>query len=68
MDKEDLYDAVRRNSQFENAQFIIIPLIEKTVKNDSGHWLIFVIDFAKTKFICLTHAINLRVVKELVKQ
>lgn len=47
MNKVDLYDAVRKNTKFDNAQLIIVPLIEKTVKDDSGHWLLFAIDILK---------------------
>ena len=53
MNKADLYDAVRRNKKFDNAQFLIIPLIEKTLKNDSGHWLLFVVDLVKDKIYLL---------------
>jgi hypothetical protein len=44
MGKLDLYQAVRRARKFDNARLIIIPVIEKKVKNDSGHWLLFAID------------------------
>jgi hypothetical protein len=44
MGKLDIYQAVRRARKFDNARLIIIPIIEKNVKNDSGHWLLFAID------------------------
>jgi Ulp1 family protease len=47
MGKWDLYQAIRRARKFDNARLILIPLIEKKVKNDSGHWLLFVIDLEK---------------------
>jgi hypothetical protein len=46
MGKLDLYQAVRRARKFDNARLIIIPIIEKKVKNDSGHWLLFAIDLS----------------------
>jgi Ulp1 protease family, C-terminal catalytic domain len=44
MGTRDLYQAIRRARKFDNAQLILVPLIEKKVKNDSGHWLLFAID------------------------
>jgi hypothetical protein len=49
MNKRDFYQAIRRARNFDNAQLIIVPLIEKNVKNDSGHWLLFAIDLKNLK-------------------
>lgn len=49
MGKRDLYQAIRRARKFDNAHLILVPLIEKKVKNDSGHWLLFAIDLKNDK-------------------
>jgi hypothetical protein len=49
MNKWDLYQAIRRARKFDNAQLILVPLIEKKMRNDSGHWLLFAIDLKNDK-------------------
>jgi len=45
----DLYQAIRRARTFDNAHLVIVPLVEKKMKDDSGHWLLFAIDLNNDK-------------------
>jgi hypothetical protein len=49
MSRCDLYQAIHRARKFDNAQLILVPLIDNKVKNDSGNWLLFAIDLKNSK-------------------